>query len=73
METALSIALGLGLAAACGFRVFAPMTVVGVAVRAGALDVGESFAWIGSTPALVLLIVATVACVPPEGVRRTIG
>ncbi len=61
METALSIAVGLGLAAACGFRVFAPLLVVSVAARTGALTLGESFGWIGSTPALIVLIGATAA------------
>lgn len=60
MGTALSIALGLGLAAACGFRVFAPLLVVAIAARAGALDLGGEFAWIESTPALIVLAVATV-------------
>ena len=61
METALSIALGLGLAAACGFRVFAPLLVVSVAARSGALDLGESFIWIASMPAVIILVAATIA------------
>ena len=61
MEAALSIALGLGMAAACGFRVFAPLTVVSLAARAGAVELGANFDWIASTPALVILIVATAA------------
>ncbi len=61
METALSIALGIGLAAACGFRVFAPLLVVSVAARADALSLGDGVSWIGSTPALIILIGATVA------------
>lgn len=61
METALSIALGLGLAAACGFRVFAPLLIVGVAARSGVLALGDDFLWIASTPALVVLAVAAVA------------
>lgn len=60
METLLSIALGIGLAAACGFRVFVPMTIMSLAVRAGFMTVGGSFEWVGSTPALVVLSVATL-------------
>ena len=60
MDAALSIALGLGLAAACGFRVFVPFLVVSVASRGGALELGESFAWMSSTPVLVLLLAATL-------------
>lgn len=61
MESALSIALGLGLAAACGFRVFAPLLIVSLASRAGAIDLGADFDWIASTPALTLLVAASVA------------
>ena len=60
MGAALSIATGLGLAAACGFRVFVPLLVVSVAARGGHLVLGESFGWIASTPALVVLGVATL-------------
>ena len=60
MEPLLSVCLGLGLSAACGFRVFVPLLVLGVAARTGHLTIVESFEWIGSTPALVSLAVATV-------------
>jgi len=60
MEEALSIALGLGLAAACGFRVFVPLLVVSAAANSGHLALSGSFDWIASTPALITLIAATV-------------
>jgi hypothetical protein len=56
----LSILAALGLAAACGFRVFVPLFVVSLASRAGALDLSAGFAWIGSTPALVCFGTATL-------------
>lgn len=59
MDAALSIALGLGLAAACGFRVFVPLLVISAASYSGHLTLSGSFDWIASTPALVTLIVAT--------------
>ena len=59
LETLLSISLGLGLAAACGFRIFVPLLVMSVARRAGHLELADGFEWIGSTPALVALAVAT--------------
>ena len=61
METLLSILLGLGLAAACGFRVFVPLLVMSIASRAGAgyLELGDGFAWIGSNAALVTFSIAT--------------
>jgi len=59
-ETLLSLALGLGLAAACGFRVFVPFLVMGVAVRAGYLEVSPGFEWVGTQPALIAFAAATV-------------
>lgn len=60
MDTVLSIVAGLGLAAACGFRVFVPLLVASLAVRAGYLTPSPDFAWIGSFPAVMALSVATV-------------
>lgn len=54
------IALGIGLAAATGFRVFIPLLVAGLAARAGWVPLTESFAWLQSTPALVALGTAAV-------------
>jgi Domain of unknown function (DUF4126) len=59
-ETLVSICLGLGLSAACGFRIFVPFLMMNLAARAGFLVVTGSFEWIGSTPALVMFAVATV-------------
>jgi hypothetical protein len=59
METFLSICLGLGLAASCGFRVFVPLLVMSVAAQADMLQLSGSFEWIGSLPALIILAVAT--------------
>src|ERR1044071_7472669 len=50
-----SVALGIGLAAATGFRVFIPLLVAGLAARAGWVPLTDSFAWLQSTPALVAL------------------
>jgi hypothetical protein len=60
MDTALAILLGIGLAASCGFRVFVPLLVAGIATSAGYLDVAAGFEWLGSTPALIGLAVAAV-------------
>lgn len=59
METLLSVALGLGLAAACGFRVFVPLLVMSAAANAGLLELSTRFDWIASMPALIALGVAT--------------
>jgi hypothetical protein len=61
IETIVSICLGIGLAASAGFRVFVPLLVVSIATHFGYIPVGESFSWIGSTAALIVLAIATVA------------
>jgi hypothetical protein len=58
METFLSILIGLGLSAACGFRVFIPFVVAGLAVRTGHLKFAEGFAWMGTDAALIAFGVA---------------
>lgn len=60
METALSICIGIGLSAACGFRVFIPLLIVSLAARSGHLTLAQGFAWIGSDYALLTFAVATV-------------
>jgi Domain of unknown function (DUF4126) len=57
----LSIALGVGLAAATGFRAFLPMLIVGGAAYIGHLPLSDSFAWLGTGPALTMLSVAALA------------
>jgi hypothetical protein len=58
---ALSVVLGIALAAATGFRVFLPMLVVSGAAYAGQLQLDSNFAWLGSSSALTMLSVAAVA------------
>lgn len=60
-ETITAIALGIGLSASCGFRVFIPMLVASVAARSGILPLNESFAWLGSWTAIICFATATVA------------
>ncbi len=55
----LGVFTGLGLAAACGFRVFVPLLVVSLAARAERLTLQSEFEWIGTTPALIVFAVAT--------------
>jgi len=57
-EVALSIALGVGLAAAVGFRVFLPMLVLSVAAFSGHVPLSAGFAWLGTPPALLTLAIA---------------
>ena len=60
-DLALSIVLGIALAAACGFRVFLPMLIVSGAAYTGHLQLDNSFAWLGTSSALTMLSVAALA------------
>jgi len=60
MDTVLAVFIGLGLSAACGFRIFVPLLVLSIASAAGALDLAEDFQWLSSMPAIIALSVATV-------------
>jgi hypothetical protein len=59
-DLVLSIALGIGLAAAVGFRVFLPMLVMSVAAYSGHLTLSSGFAWLATAPALLMLSVAAL-------------
>ena len=56
----LSLALGIGLAAAVGFRVFLPLLILGLAARTGFVPVTSGFEWVTGTPALMMFAVAAV-------------
>ena len=60
-DLALSIVLGIALAAATGFRIFLPMLVVSGAAYSGHLQLDNSFAWLGTPSALTMLSVAALA------------
>lgn len=60
LEALLSVALGIGLAAATGFRIFIPLLVAGLAARLGWVPIGEGFSWLTTTPVLVMLGTAAV-------------
>jgi len=55
-----TIAAGTSLAAVAGLRAFLPLFVIGIAARNDLLPVSERFAWLESTPALVLFGLAVV-------------
>jgi hypothetical protein len=59
MDTLLSICIGIGLSAACGFRIFVPPLVMSMASLFGHLTLSPSFEWMGSYSALVVFAVAT--------------
>jgi hypothetical protein len=56
----LSVVLGIGLAAATGFRVFLPMLIMSGAAYTGHLSLDDGFAWLGTPSALIMLGVAAL-------------
>jgi hypothetical protein len=54
------VAVGLGLAAACGFRVFVPLLALGIGARFGHLPLASGFAWVSSLPGLIAFGTATI-------------
>lgn len=57
----LSAFIGIGLAAATGFRVFLPMFAVSLASYLHWIPMNESFEWLAGLPTLIITGVATVA------------
>jgi Domain of unknown function (DUF4126) len=60
MEILLSIFLGIGLSAACGFRVFVPLLVMSIASLSGHLNLSHGFQWIGTYPAFIVFATAAI-------------
>ena len=59
-ELITAVAIGIGLAASAGFRVFVPMLVAAIAARTGVLPLNESFTWLSSWTSIAILGTATV-------------
>lgn len=55
----LSAFIGIGLAAATGFRVFLPMFAVSLASYLGWIPMNENFEWLSGLPALITTGIAT--------------
>lgn len=60
MDNLISICLGIGLSAACGFRVFIPLLVMSIAALSGHLALSDGFQWIGTCLALVAFGTASI-------------
>ncbi len=60
METFLGLIIGIGLSAACGFRVFVPLLGLSLAALTGHLNLSPGFEWIGSWVAFLAFATATV-------------
>jgi hypothetical protein len=59
-DLVLSVALGVALAAATGFRIFLPALIAGLAAHFGYLPLDENFAWLATPVALTMLGVAAL-------------
>ncbi|MCU0457682.1 MAG: DUF4126 domain-containing protein [Bacteroidales bacterium] len=59
-ELITAVAIGIGLAASAGFRVFVPMLVAAIAAKSGILPLNESFQWLASWPSIAILGTATI-------------
>src|SRR5262245_39268580 len=60
MDLTLGLLCGIGLAAACGFRVFVPLLGTSIAAMSGQLELSPGFEWMGTLPALLTFGTATV-------------
>ena len=60
VQILLSLSLGLGLAAACGFRVFIPPLMMGVGSSLDLYKLEGSFVWVDDTWAIAIFAVATL-------------
>ena len=56
----LSAFIGIGLAAASGFRVFLPMFAVSLASYMGWIPMNENFQWLAGLPTLITTGIATI-------------
>ena len=59
MDNLFALMVGLGLSAACGFRVFVPLLVMSLAAQTGHLELADSFQWIATPMTATALGVAT--------------
>lgn len=60
LQIILQVFLGVALAAVCGYRIFVPLLVMGIAGLAGYMDFAAGFQWIASYPAVIIFGVATI-------------
>jgi len=59
-ETILAVITGIGLSAACGFRIFIPLLLLNLASMYGYINLTSGFEWIGGYYATITFALATV-------------
>src|SRR6185436_12644464 len=60
LDVSLAAAAGVAIAAACGLRAFLPLLALSLGVHFELIHVHPGAAWIGSLPAILTLVWATV-------------
>lgn len=60
METILGLCIGVGLSAACGFRVFVPLLVMSIATLLGWHEPAKGFEWLAIPSVCAALGFATI-------------
>jgi hypothetical protein len=60
METILGLCIGIGLSAACGFRVFVPLLVMSIAALMGWFEPMTGFEWLAMPAVCLALAIATI-------------
>ena len=60
MDTLLGLIIGIGLSAACGFRLIVPFMVISISALSGNLTLAPDMEWIGTYPALITFSIATL-------------
>lgn len=60
METILGLCIGVGLSAACGFRVFVPLLVMSIAAITGLFEPSKGLEWLAMPAVCIALGIATV-------------
>ena len=60
METILGLCIGIGLSAACGFRVFVPLLIMSIAALMGWFEPMTGFEWLVMPAVCLALAIATI-------------
>lgn len=60
VEIVMSVLVGVGLAAACGYRVFVPLLTLSIASASGFVEPSTGWEWVGSPTAIVALSIASI-------------